>query len=90
MNAKAARLCRRVNRALGTLEKNRAGATKPHKVPRKVKRHWAGLDHRARGRMSRYWIGATPHKPAVKPDTSGLYDYNTGRFPSDVTEEPAS
>jgi len=59
MNQKAAKLARRVNRRAGTLGKR--GSELPHKLPRKVKRWWAGLDHRTRGRAAAHWRAATPH-----------------------------
>jgi hypothetical protein len=55
MNEKAARMARQINRASGLLAKRGPEAKLPHKLPRKVKRHWATLSHRMRGRVTRHW-----------------------------------
>lgn len=53
MNAKAVRAARILNRLAGQL--GRRGGDKPRKVPRVLKRHYAKLDHRARGRLRGLW-----------------------------------
>jgi hypothetical protein len=69
MNQKAAKLARRINRKAGTLVKvskvpvNDRGVrvANAHKVPRKVKRWWASLTARDRGKASAHWRRAVPY-----------------------------
>ena len=71
MNEQATKLARRINRKAGTLVKasripvddRGIRVAKAHKVPRKVKRWWASLDHRARGRASMYWKRTLAPRP---------------------------
>lgn len=42
--------------------KQAAAETKvPHKLPRKVKRWWASLDHKKKGRATKYWQQVADH-----------------------------
>jgi hypothetical protein len=60
VNAKAVKLARRVNRDLGTLGKRECDPPLPHKVPRGVKRAFAALSHKKRGRMTAHWLAKFP------------------------------
>lgn len=57
MNLKVAKLARKVNRKVGTLGK-RDNVSLPHKLPRSIKKHWASLSHKARGKLTRTWSSA--------------------------------
>jgi hypothetical protein len=70
MNEKAARMARQINRASGLLAKRGPEAKLPHKLPRKVKRHWATLSHRmARSRDPP--LGALAAPPELRDERTG-------------------
>lgn len=77
MNDKAVKLARRINRKAGTLVKvskvpvddRGVRVARAHKVPRKVKRWWASLDHRKRGKATRHWLRSVPRPERAKPKT---------------------